>query len=94
MRQKASSWPGLGGGVMAIVVGSLWAGGNKGETGLHLPLCLIGGLGVVVVVVCVCCCCSCIVLVVCFSSRLWLLTCSVVPCCVVLMLSCWRAYCC
>ncbi len=37
-----------GGGVQAIVVGSLGAGRDKGETGWHLPLSLVGGLVVVI----------------------------------------------
>ena len=33
---------GLGGEVGPTGLGSLWAGGDKGETGWHLPLCLVG----------------------------------------------------
>ena len=41
----------LGGDLKPIVVTSLDAGGDKGETGQHLPLSLVGGL---VVVICFC----------------------------------------
>ena len=47
MRKKASSWKVLGG-VRPIAVRSLGAGSDKGETGRHLPLRLIGGFGFVV----------------------------------------------
>ena len=54
---------GLGGGAQPIPVGSLGAGGDKGETGWHLPLSLIGGLVVVS--------CFCVASVCCFC---WLLS--------------------
>ena len=34
-----------GGGLPPFAVGSLEAGTDKGETGWHLPLCLVGGCG-------------------------------------------------
>ena len=52
MRKKTSSWSGLGG-VRPIVVRSLGAGSDKGETELRLPLRRFFGLcGPCVVVVC------------------------------------------
>ena len=85
MRKKASCWKVRGGGEDAPGKGGpqngycqLWAGGDKGETGLRLPLRLFFGF----VKFCFCC-----------LAGLWLLfVTGVVLCCVVLCRGC--CFCC